>query len=316
MSNITVVFRRPFLPGLFFLILILLVTSPLYTQPYTVVLLTNILMYVVLTVSWAIFSGSTGYISLASASFFGVGLYTSAIMGPTLPLLITIAIGGLISSLLAFLVGALTLRLRGIYFAMFTFGLVELMRHLIRWWEINVTGTTGRVVFTVDSTTVYYVMLAIFMMALLTAYLIRGSRFGLALRSINEYEEAAAHMGINVDMVKTITFAISAFFMGATGAIMATRWTYIDPAIAFNVILSFMPVLMAIFGGMAQLYGPVVGAAILAYLEEVLISEFPYHSMLLMGIILVGAIVYFPHGLIGVMQKWRKGIFRKKYENT
>lgn len=316
MSSITVTSRKLFQTGILLLILILLSTSPLYTSAYFVIMISNIILYIILTVSWAIFSGSTGYISLATASFFGVGIYTSAIVGQTLPLLVTVAIGGLVSSLLAFLVGALTLRLRGIYFAMFTFGLVELIRHLLRWYEINITGTTGRVVFGIDSLIVFYVLLALFVMVMFTAYLIRSSRFGLALRSISEYEEAAAHMGINVDMVKAITFAISAFFMGATGAIWAPRLTYIDPAIAFNVFLSFTPVLMAILGGMAPLYGPVVGAAILAYLEELLISHFPYYYMLLMGLILLVAILYLPHGLIGLIQKWRIGIFWKDHENT
>jgi branched-chain amino acid transport system permease protein len=126
------------------------------------------------------------------------------------------------------------------------------------------------------------------------------------LRSIGEYEEAAAHIGINVTVLKTITFAVSAFFMGAAGAIMATRWTYIDPAIAFNPLFSFMPVLMAIFGGVGQLYGPVLGAAIFALLEEVLITEFPYYYMLLFGIIMVAVILFLPSGLVGLIQKWRK----------
>ena len=104
-------------------------------------------------------------------------------------------------------------------------------------------------------------MLVILVLLLLTAYFIRHSRFGLALQSIGENEEAAAHTGINVTLVKVSAFAISAIFMGATGAIMATRWTYIDPYIAFNPLFSFTPVLMAIFGGMGQLYGPVLGAA-------------------------------------------------------
>ena len=167
-------------------------------------------------------------------------------------------------------------------------------------------GTVGRWVVIVDHTTVYYVILVIFVMALLAAFLIRRSKFGLALQSIGEYEEAAAHIGIDVTVLKTITFAISALFMGATGAIMATRWTYIDPSIAFNPLLSFMPVLMAIFGGTGQLYGPILGAAILTYLEEVLITVFPYYYMLLFGIILVVVILFLPNGLVGLIEKRRK----------
>lgn len=264
-------------------------------------------MYIVLTVSWVIFSGPTGYISLASAAFFGVGIYTAAILGGELPLLIVVGIGGLASFCLALLVGAVTLRLKGIYFAIFTFGLVMLLRYLVLWWEIKYTLTRGRFVIVVDNNTIYYVMLGIFVVLLITAYFIRRSKFGLALQSIGENEEAAAHTGINVTMVKVITFAISAFFMGTAGAIMATRWTYIDPYIAFNPLFSFMPVLMAIFGGMGQLYGPVIGAAIFSYLEEILLTEFPYYYMLIFGVIMVVAILYMPNGLVGLIQRWRKG---------
>jgi len=307
MDSVRVVYKRPFSLGLLFLGLILLATIPLYVPPYPVISLTSIIMYVIITVSWAIFSGPTRYISLASAAFFGVGVYSSAILGEVFPLPVVIACGGLVSFMLALFIGLLTLRLRGMYFIIFTFGISELIRHFLLWWETNFMGTVGRWVVAVDHTTVYYIMLIIFVVALLTAYLIRRSKFGLALRSIGENEEAAAHIGIDVTVLKTIIFAVSAFFMGAAGAIMATRWTYIDPKIAFNPLFSFMPVLMAIFGGTEQLYGPVFGAALLAYLEEILITKFPYYYMLLFGIILVVVILFLPTGLTGLIEKWRKG---------
>jgi branched-chain amino acid transport system permease protein len=159
-------------------------------------------------------------------------------------------------------------------------------------------------------------MLIVFAILMLTAYLIRRSRFGLALQSIGEYEEAAAHRGINVTALKVITFATSAFFMGAAGAIMATRWTYIDPRIAFNPLISFMPVLMAIFGGMGQLYGPIIGSAIFTYLEEFLVTRFPYYYMLIFGIIMLVAILYMPGGLVGLIQKLWKQISGTKHADT
>ena len=301
------IFNKRVVPGLLFILLLLMATSPLFTTRYTVILLTSIFMFIVLTVSWTVFSGPTGYVSLAPAAFFGAGVYASALLGFVLPLPLVILLGGLASSCLALVVGALTLRLRGIYFVMFTFGLVELLLHFILWWEVNITGTTGRVVPTVGNTTVYYLMLSVLVIVVLTAYLIKHSRFGLALQSIGECEEAAAHTGVHVTALKITTFAVSAFFMGAAGAIMATRWTYIDPRIAFNPVLSFLPVLMAIFGGTGQLYGPVLGAAIFTYLEEFLITRFPYYYMLIFGILMVFAILYLPEGLVGVTQKlWKR----------
>ena len=311
MDGIRVISRRFLVGGSVSLALfIVLATLPLYAPPYTFILLSSVFMYIILTVSWTIFSGPTGYISLAPAAFLGVGIYTSAILGNELPLPVAICIGGLISSCLAILVGTLTLRLKGIYFTIFTFGLVELLRNFMLWWEVNISHRTGRVVIFVDPSTVYYVMLGIFVILMLTAYFIRRSKYGVALQSIGENEEAAAHRGVNVTMVKVTTFAVSAFFMGAAGAIMATRWTYIDPNIAFNMLYSFMPVLMAIFGGMGQLYGPVLGGAIFAYVEEFLTTRFPYYYMLAFGIMVVVVILYLPNGLVGLVprlvRRWRK----------
>ena len=298
-----------FSPVIMIVLLLLLVALPAYvSSDYTVILITNILMYVVLTLSWAIFSGPTGYISLAPAAFFGVGVYASAILSSDLPLMIVVPIGGAASFILAYLVGSLTLRLRGMYFTMFTFGLVELIRNFVHWWEVNITGTVGRLIISADNTTVFYAMVATFLAVLFASYLIRRSKFGLALRSIGESEEAAAHSGVNVNRVKVFTFAVSAFFMGATGATMSMRWTYIDPTFAFSIQYSFMPVLMAIFGGMGHLYAPITGAAIFSLLEEILTTKFPYYYMLLFGLTMLVVILFMPHGLEGMIEKWRKKI--------
>jgi branched-chain amino acid transport system permease protein len=304
------------IPGIVSLvILIALATIPLYGSLYMVILITSILMFVILTVSWVMFSGPTNYMSLAAAAFFGIGIYASAVLlpntGPVLPMLAVVLIGGLASSLVALGVGALTLRLRGIYFAIFTFGLVILILELGNWWEHSVSHIRGRFVMLVDNDVIFYYMLAIFVVLMLTTYFIKRSKFGLALQSIGENEEAAAHRGINVTLLKVITFAISAFFMGAAGATWATKLTYVDPYVAFSVLYSFLPVLMAIFGGMGQLYGPVIGAAIFAYLQETLQTKFPYIYMLTFGIVLIVAILYLPDGLVGLIprlvRRWRKG---------
>jgi len=317
--------KKFLVPGIISLvILVLLATMPLYGSLYSVILLTTILMFIILTVSWVMFSGPTGYLSLASSAFFGVGIYASALLlpntGPVLPLLVVVFIGGIASGLVALGVGALTLRLRGIYFAIFTFGLVILILELLNWWEHTISHIRGRFVMLVGNDVIFYIMLAIFVVLMLTVYLIRRSKFGLALQSIGANEEAAAHRGINVTMVKVLIFALSAFFAGAAGAIWATKLTYIDPYVAFSVLFSFLPVLMAIFGGMGQLYGPVIGAAIFAYLQETLQTKFPYIYMLIFGIVLVIAILYLPNGLVGVIprlvRRWRKGGAVKQNANT
>jgi len=256
MENAKAAHKKQFLLIALCLTIIIMATTPIFIQPYMVIFLTSIFLYMVLTMSWAIFSGPTRYISLASAAFFGTGIYAAAIFGEELPLIAMVLAGGLISFFLAFLIGILTLRLRGMYFIIFTFVSSELIRNFILFYENSYTGTIGRWVVSMDSTTVYYFMLFIFLMTLGVAYAIKRTRFGLALRSIGEAEEASYHIGINVVMIKVLAFATSAFFMGASGAIMATRWTYIDRTIAFNPLYSFMPVLMAIFGGVEHIHWP------------------------------------------------------------
>jgi len=306
--------RRSFIALI--VLLALLATVPGYVSSYTVILITNILMYVVLALSWSIFSGPTGYISLASAAFFGTGVYASALLSSDLPLPVVIVIGGIGSFVLAFFVGALTLRLKGMYFTMFTFGLVELVRNSVHWWEVNMTGTVGRLIISADNMTIFYCMVGIFVAVLVVSYLIKRSRFGLALESIGESEEAAAHSGVNVTMVKSVTFAVSAFFMGAAGATMCMRWTYIDPTTAFSIQYSFMPVLMAIFGGMGHLYAPITGATVFSILEELLTTKFPYYYMLIFGLIMLAVILFMPHGLEGVIEKGRKKAMRRSAVGT
>jgi branched-chain amino acid transport system permease protein len=296
------------------LVLVLLGLLPLYGSAYNVTLFSYFLMYIIMAVSWTIFSGTTGYISLATAAFYGVGIYAAALYGEKFPLIVVVFIGGLASFIIAFLVGAITLRLKGIYFAMFTFGLVLLVKEVIYYWEITIEGTRGRFVVLQSNETIYYYLLGIFALTMIAAYLIKKSKYGLALQSIGENEEAAAHTGVNVTMVKILTYAVSAIFMGAVGVIMATKLTYVDPGVAFNPMMSFSPVLMAIFGGIGIFYGPAIGAVIFSYIEEILkTGVWNKYYMLIFGGILVATILFLPSGLTGLIQNlWKriKGVKR------
>jgi branched-chain amino acid transport system permease protein len=201
----------------------------------------------------------------------------------------------------------MTLKLRGVYFAIFTFALVELIQSVILEVERVVTHTRGRFVVTQGTVMVYYAIFIVVVLTMIAAIVIRRSRYGLALQSIGEYEEAAAHSGINVTRTKVITFALTAVFMGAAGAIIATSRTYVDPGIAFDLNNSFLPVLMAMFGGMGTLIGPVVGAAVFTYLGEFLLTRFPDLYQIIFGAVLVLAILFLPNGIVGLIQQyWRK----------
>jgi branched-chain amino acid transport system permease protein len=288
-------------------IFVVLSLVPTMTQGYWVTLLTDILRYAILTVGWVIFSGPTGYMSLATAAFYGLGFYVAAVLNGPLPFAVVIIAAGVAAFVVALGIGALTLRLRGVYFTIFTFAVVLLVNNVVLEIERLVTGTRGRFVETESTAIAYYAMFAVAVLTVLVAVLLKRSRYGLALQSIGEYEEAAAHSGINVVRTKVLIFAASAVFMGMAGAIIATQRTYIDPGIAFNMNTSFLPVLMAMFGGMGNLVGPVIGAAVFTYLGDFLLTRFPDLYMLIFGVVLILAITFMPNGILGLAQRvWRK----------
>lgn len=319
--------RKLLLVGFLVLLVVFVATLPLYGGLYQVHILISILMYVVLAVSWAMFSGSTGYMSLAPAVFFGTGIYTMVFLQGKLPFPVIIAAGGLIAFVFALLIGLVTLRLKGIYFTIFTFGLVVFMSELVRYLEVNIMGTHGRSIIPLGLPMLLYAMLGVTVVTLLSIYFISRSRWGLAMKGIGGNEEAVAHMGVNTTMVKVLTFAISASFMGAAGVIMAPVTIYINPSIAFSLFYSFMPILMAVFGGMGQLYGPVIGAVVFGYLENILRAQLYSYFMLGFGIMLVMVILFLPNGIVGlipmlrgklggVIAKLRKGGQAEQHANT
>jgi branched-chain amino acid transport system permease protein len=204
---------------------------------------------------------------------------------------------------MALLVGALALRLRGPYFAVFTFGLAELAKHSLIWYETGVTGTVGRLILTPpEPWTLYYTILCLAGLAVLTAIALRRSRWGYALAGIGADEERAETLGIDTTRVKIGTFALSAAFMGAVGAAMAPRWTYLDPQV-FNPLVSFQAVIMALVGGAATVVGPVVGAVFLGLVSELFLLRFRYVYMLALGLTLIAAVLLFPSGLAGLRRR-------------
>jgi branched-chain amino acid transport system permease protein len=291
-------------------IFVVLGLVPTMTQSYAVTLLTDMLRYVILAVAWTLFSAPTGYMSLATAAFYGLGFYMAAVFSGRMSFALIIIVAGAIGFVVALGVGALTLRLRGVYFAIFTFALVLLVQNVVLEVERVVTHTRGRFVQIMSPSTTYYAMLIVVALTLVTGVLIRRSRYGLALQSIGEYEEAAAHSGINVVRTKVLTFGVSAIFMGMAGAIVATQRTYIDPYIAFDLNQSFLPVVMAMFGGMGSLVGPVIGGALFTEIQEQLQTRFPNLFLLIVGVVLILAITFMPNGILGIAQqgwRWIKG---------
>jgi branched-chain amino acid transport system permease protein len=280
-----------------------LAAFPLAASGYHLALAISLLYFTVLATAWALFSGPTHYISLATAAFFGIGAYTTAVLTDFMPWPLVLLAAAVVGVIVALIVGLSTLRLSGIYFVIFSFGLAELIRQLVAWYEINIHGSVGRYIFA-DTTSegIYLRLLALVVMVLGAGWLIRHSRLGLAVRVIGQDEAVASHCGIDTTRAKLVLFAVSAGFMTVTGAVMAPRWTYIDPAIAFNPMLSFEVVIMALFGGAGTLFGPLLGAVPLVLLFEVLIATFPNYFSIVLGAVFVLIVYGLPNGVIGLLQ--------------
>lgn len=274
------------------------------TTDYILSLLISVLMYSVLATAWALFSGPTRYISLATVAFFGAGAYCTAVLGDALPWPAVLAVALGLGVVTALIVGLATLRLSGVYFVIFSFGLAELAKQLVTWYEVNVTKEIGRYVFVnVTQQDIYWQLLALLALVLGFRAFIDRTRVGLALRVIGEDETVALHVGIDTTLVKVLLFTVSAAVMTMTGAIMAPRWTYIDPSIAFASTISFQTLIMALLGGAGALLGPVLGAVPLVLLFEYLSASFPNHFSILLGLVFLLIVYLVPNGLAAMWHR-------------
>ena len=288
---------------------IALATLPWLASDFMLSLALTCLLYVGLAVSWAMFSGATNYLSLATAAFFGIGAYVTAWGFESLPYALVVLLGGLTAAAFAVLVGAAVLHLRGAYFAVITFGLGELVRHAITYAEKTYAKTVGRVISDPpDAADVYLTVLLLAFLAVATCAAVRASRFGLALAGIGADEERAQTLGVNTRRTKILAFALAAFFAGALGAAMAVRWTYIEPASVFNPFIGFQTVLIAMIGGAQTLIGPIVSAVVFSVMTELLRLQFPYAYLITLGVLLILLVLYLPGGMASLLRRaWRPG---------
>jgi branched-subunit amino acid ABC-type transport system permease component len=285
------------------IVLALLLLAPAFVNAYWLSLLVNILMYVALATGWAFFCGPTRYVSLAASAFFGLGAYAVAVLAPdySYPLALAAALG--IASVLSAFVGLATLRLSGMYFVIFTFGLATLVREIVTWWEFNVAQQAGRHLFlSITTTHIYYQLLALCAL-IIGLWLIRDkSRMGFALTTLGADETVARQIGINTVALKLATFVVSCLTMTLAGAILAPRWSYMDATVAFNPNTSFLTVIMALLGGATSVWGPMLGVIPLVLISDYLSVTVPYYFSVVLGLVLLAIVFLVPGGLIGLLR--------------
>lgn len=286
--------------------LILLALLPLWLSDYGLGLMVGAATYVTLASAWALFSGHTHYVSLATVAFYGIGAYTVAVLNEALPYPLVLLVAGAMGAGLALIVGLSTLRLKGVYFVIFSFGLAELIRQLITWYEVNVTGTLGRYIFLEITTAgIYWQMLGLGALTLALTAWIHRNRLGLALRVIGDDEAVAAHSGIHLARVKLIAFVLSAVILTLAGAITSPRYVYVEPSIVFNPTVSFLTVIMALLGGANRLWGPMLGAVPLFLLFEWLSAHFPDSYPIFLGLLFIAMVFVLPNGVIAGVETLR-----------
>jgi branched-chain amino acid transport system permease protein len=284
---------------------------PHWGSEFAVSLALTCLMYVALSTSWALFCGTTRYLSLATSAFFGIGAYTGALSLERLSWLEAVAAGASLAAVIAVVMGAAVLHLRGTYFAVLTFGMTELIRHAVTYFEKSVTGTVGRVLTVVpERDTIYLTVLALAALAIAVSIVLRRTRFGLALAGIGADEQRAQTLGVNTRWVKLAGFALTAAFAGAVGAAMSVRWTYIDPPTVFNPFIGFQTVLIALIGGALTLWGPLIAAIVFSLLAETLRLGAPQVYMMTLGLLLIVSVLYLPGGLASLRWETFQGGWR------
>jgi branched-chain amino acid transport system permease protein len=283
---------------------------PAFSTDYVLGLGLNLAMWIALAESWVLFSGLTGYVSLGHAVFFGLGSFILALGWKTIPLAVSLVLAGLASMVLALAVGIPCLRVRGPYFVMLTFGLAELVKHVVVDIEARMGSGSRIILHAPDLPAMYWMMVGLAVAAFALTWWARRSRFGAGLRAIRDDETAAETVGIPTTRYKAAAFALSAAIPGVVGAVMCMRGGYFEPHPAFDPLLSLTMICIAVVGGSDSPIGPLLGTALLIGLSELLWAEFPHLYMVLLGSVLVAFVLVAPEGAVGRVsslmrrQKW------------
>ena len=273
-----------------------------------------VLQFVVLASAWNILGGFTGYVNFGTAAFFAIGAYSSIALDKAfaLPLPLLIVIGGAVSGLVGLGTGYLTLRLRGVYFAIATLALAIVLETFVNNWEY-VGGASGSYiippaeVFFFDAYIegLFSLMLFLAVGAVAVARYINSSRIGRGLAAIRDDELAAECMGVPTLKLKLFSTTVSGALMGVAGAPYPFYVTYVEPSSAFNLLYAVNSIAMPMIGGTTTWFGPVIGALLLGTMQQwatvTISSEL---NILIVGVMLVGFVILAPQGIVGLVQKY------------
>ena len=273
-----------------------------------------VLQYVVLATAWNIMGGYMGYVNFGTAGFFAVGAYASVVLYNLIeaPLALMIPFSGVVCGLLGLAMGYLTLRLRGVFFAIATLAMAIVLETLIINWDY-VGGATGAYILRSREKApfgdyvefLFFVMLLLAIFAVAVARWIEISKAGRGFTAIRDDEIAAECAGVPTLRLKLIATTVSGFLMGVAGAPFALYVSFIEPSSAFNLVYAVNAIAMPMIGGATTWLGPVIGALLLGTVQQVatvtISSEL---NLLIVGVVLVFFVIVAPEGIVGLIRKW------------
>ncbi len=292
--------------GFWILVLIGLLFVPKFVDPYWVVFLLLVFMYIGIGSSFNITAGYLGYVNLGHYAFFGISAYGFAILyAKGVPFVICMATGVLVTLIFATLISYPFLRLKGGYFALANFGLIKLFE-LVAGSLRDFTGGTQGISLTPGYRPyqTYYMFLGVALLTIIICYRIPKSKFGLALFSIREDEEVAEAFGISVNRHKMGAYVLSSIFPALLGAGYAWYSAYIDPEVVFGTDKALLPVTMVMMGGTGTFIGPIFGAIFMLIIEEFLWTStwlpiwIKSLHLTMLGLILASVGIFSPGGLV------------------
>ncbi|WP_432478190.1 branched-chain amino acid ABC transporter ATP-binding protein/permease [Nocardioides sp. GXQ0305] len=260
-----------------------------------------------------IISGFAGYISLGQGAFVGLGGYTIGVLATRMPDTspwLFVPLAGLVAAVVALVLGFVSLRSSGPAFVIITVAFLFLVQVFAVNWDFLTNGTAGLTLPLPDwdpdlgNLPFYYALVAILALQLLMTWWIRRSKLGMGLIAIREDESKAATIGINLPTEKIIAFMASTLFVGMAGAVYGYYLTFIDPRGMFSILVSVQLVLSMLIGGKATLWGPVLGAFLVEYLNETANNDWGGGNirLFLFGGLLVAVVIFLPKGILPAIE--------------
>jgi branched-chain amino acid transport system permease protein len=276
----------------------------------------TILQYIVLATAWNILGGYCGYVNFGSAAFFALGAYSSVFLHKfyPLPVPVLIAVGAVVSGIVGFGMGYLTLRLRGAFFAIATLAMAVVLQTLVVNWDY-VGGSRGAYIIRPETITfagaefnyIEYLsalMMALAVIALVAARTIERSQLGIGFATIRDDELAAEACGVPTLRLKLIATTLSGALMGMAGAPFPYYIGYLQPSSAFGLEYAVNSIAMPMIGGTTSWVGPLVGTLLLGTTQQyVIVTISSAANLLIVGLLLVAFVIIAPNGLVGLVQE-------------